>query len=191
MNRKANLIIISGPSGVGKTTICNKILAQRSDTVYSVSATSRPRRRAEKNGREYFFLSKLEFKKWIREKRFIEYAVVHGNYYGTPRKFIENNLNQGKNVLLDIDVQGAKKIMKLYPDGVFIFVEPPDFVELKNRLMKRNTDTDTDIKNRLSNARKELKYRKAYQYVVVNKDLKTTVKKILQIIDRELNRTNA
>ncbi|MCX7995026.1 MAG: guanylate kinase [candidate division WOR-3 bacterium] len=185
MNKKAKLIVISGPSGVGKTTICNEIISRRKDIVYSISATSRPKRKGEVNGREYFFLTEEEFKRWIEEDRFVEYAVVHGNYYGTPRAFLEENLKKGFHVLMDIDVQGARKLMPVYPDGIYIFILPPDFDELKKRLFKRNTDDECVIEERLKNASEELKYLKDYKYVIKNIDLDKTVDEILEIIDKE------
>uniref|UniRef100_A0A7V0Z4B9 Guanylate kinase n=1 Tax=candidate division WOR-3 bacterium TaxID=2052148 RepID=A0A7V0Z4B9_UNCW3 len=185
LSKKAKLIVISGPSGVGKTTICNEIVARRKDVVYSISATSRRIRKGEINGREYFFLTEKEFKRWIAEDKFAEYAIVHGNYYGTPREFLEENLKKGFNVLMDIDVQGAKKLMPLYPDGIYIFVLPPDFEELKKRLIKRNTDDEKEIENRLQTARAELQYMKDYKYVVKNINLDDTIAEILKIIDTE------
>ncbi|MGB9721918.1 MAG: guanylate kinase [bacterium] len=188
MNKRAKLIVISGPSGVGKTTICNEIISRCKGIVYSISATSRPRRKGEKNGKEYFFLTEQEFKHWIEEGRFAEYAIVHGNYYGTPKIFLEENLDKGISVLMDIDVQGAKKLMPLYPDGIYIFVMPPDFDELKNRLLKRNTDEKKVIENRLTTARKELEYANDYKYIVKNIDLEKTITEILTIIDNETNK---
>jgi len=185
LSKKVKLIVISGPSGVGKTTICNEIVCQRKDIVYSISATSRHRRKGEKNGREYFFLTEDKFKRWIKEDRFAEYAIVHGNYYGTPKEFLKENLKKGCNVLMDIDVQGAKKLMSKYPDGIYIFVMPPDFEELKNRLLKRNTDDKKVIAERLENANKELKYINDYKYVVKNVCLEETVAEILRIVDKE------
>ncbi len=185
MNNRGKLIVISGPSGVGKTTICNELIARRKDTVYSISATSRRKRKGEKNGREYFFLSEKEFKEWIREGRFAEYAIVHGNYYGTPKQFLEENLKNGINVLMDIDVQGAKKLMPLYPDGIYIFVMPPDFEELQRRLLKRNTDDKNEIESRLETARKEMEYLNDYRFVVKNDQLEDTINEILEIINKE------
>lgn len=185
MSKKTKLIVISGPSGVGKTTICNGIVARRKDIVYSISATSRARRKDEVNGREYFFLTKNEFKRWIADGKFVEYAIVHGHYYGTPRDFLENKLKNGFHVLMDIDVQGAKQLMSLYPDGIYIFVLPPDFEELKKRLIKRNTDNEKEIENRLKTANEELKYMKDYKYFVKNINLEETIAEILKIIDRE------
>lgn len=186
LNKKGKLIVISGPSGVGKTTICNELISRRRDTVYSISATSRHKRKGEKNGREYFFLSKKEFKEWIKEGRFAEYAIVHGNYYGTPKQFLEENLKKGVNVLMDIDVQGAQQLMPLYPDGIYIFILPPDFKELQNRLLKRNTDDKKEIKSRLERAKKEMEYLNDYRFVIKNDRLEDTIKEISEIINKEI-----
>lgn len=185
MNNRGKLIVISGPSGVGKTTICNEIIARRKDTVYSISATSRRKRKGEKNGREYFFLGEKEFKKWVKQGKFAEYAIVHGNYYGTPKQFLEEHLGKGNNVLMDIDVQGAKQLMPLYPDGIYIFIMPPDFKELQRRLLKRNTNNKKDIESRLETARKEMEYLNDYRFVVKNVLLEDTINKILEIIGQE------
>ncbi|UCG93052.1 MAG: guanylate kinase [candidate division WOR-3 bacterium] len=187
MKSWGKLIVLSGPSGVGKTTLCKKIIERRSDIRYSISATSRPMRRDEKNGREYFFLSEREFKEWIERGFFIECAVVHNYLYGTPKKYLEDNLGNGYHVIMDVDVQGAKKLMKLYPDGIFVFVIPPDVVELEKRLQKRNTDKNEEIQSRLATALEELKYKNDYKHVIENRDLEDTVSKILSIIENETN----
>ncbi len=179
--------MLSGPSGVGKTTICEKLLSARSDLRYSISATSRPKRKVEKDGREYIFLTKEEFKKWIRQGFFVEYAEVYGNYYGTPKKPLEDLLNKGLHVLMDVDVQGAKNLMKVYPGGIYFFIIPPDIAELERRLKKRDTDEDEVIKNRLSKALEELKYEKDYRHVIENKNLETTVTTILRVIEKEID----
>lgn len=178
--------MLSGPSGVGKTTICERILASRSDVRYSVSATSRPRRPVEKDGREYIFLTVDDFRRWIEQGLFVEYAEVYGNYYGTPKETLEQGLSDGYNILLDIDVQGARKLMDLYPDGIFIYVMPPDIAELARRLRKRDTDHDEVIRNRLEKARNELGYRDDYKYSIVNEEIDKTVSGILGIIEKEL-----
>ncbi len=185
MNR-GRIIVLSGPSGVGKTTLCKSIINKRPDIRYSISATSRKRRKDEIDGREYIFLTEEEFKRWIEEDRFVEYASVHGNLYGTPRSELEGRLEKGVNVLMDIDVQGAKKMMSLYPDGIYIFIIPPDISELQRRLLKRKTEQDEVIKNRLANALKELEYKKDFQYVVENRDLDKTKKELIEIIEKEL-----
>ncbi len=187
MKNRGKLIVLSGPSGVGKTTLCKKIIKRRSDIRYSISATSRPMRRDEKNGREYFFLSEKEFKEWIERGLFIECAVVHNYLYGTPKKYLEENLSNGYHVIMDVDVQGAKKLMKLYPDGIFVFVIPPDVVELEKRLQKRNTDKNEEIQSRLATALEELKYKNDYKHVIENRDLEDTVREILSIIENETN----
>jgi guanylate kinase len=180
------LIVISGPSGVGKTTLCQHILKSRADIWFSISATSRPRRQGEADGREYIFLTREKFQDWINKGDFIEHAVVHGNYYGTPRKPLENRLEKGQHVLLDVDVQGAKNLMELYPDGIYIFLIPPDLVELEQRLLKRKTEADKAIKDRLLRAQEEMAYRHDYKYVIENNDLGETVNRILQILDQEI-----
>ncbi len=187
MNKQGKVIVISGPSGVGKTTICNSILDNRSDVHYSISATSRPKRKSEEDGREYHFISEKEFKERIGQGHFIEYANVHGNLYGTPRQQLEEYLGKGLHVILDIDVQGASKLMKIYPNGIFIFLTPPNLLELAKRLVRRNTDRKKEIQSRLRTARQELKYRGDYKYVVENRDLEQTVKKVLEIIANEAN----
>jgi guanylate kinase len=186
-HKHGTLIVLSGPSGVGKTSICQKILKARHDVRYSVSATSRPMRQGEKNNREYLFLSESEFKAWIKKDLFIEYARVHGNFYGTPKIILENNLAKGFHVLMDIDVQGARVLMDSYPKGLYFFIIPPDFTELKKRLIKRNTEKNDDIKNRLAKASEELKYKEDYKYIIENRDLDQTVTEILSIINSELS----
>lgn len=185
---KCKIIVLSGPSGVGKTTICSQILEQRQDIRYSVSVTSRPKRKGEKDGREYFFIRKHDFEKWITDGLFIEYARVHGNYYGTPKKQLEKNLKKGYHVLMDIDVKGAKSIMRHYPypAGLYIFIVPPDIAELERRLLKRNTDQQEVIKHRLRTALEELEYKNDYKYVIENRTLGTTINRILEILEEEL-----
>ncbi|MBE0433874.1 guanylate kinase [candidate division WOR-3 bacterium] len=186
MNR-GRIIVLSGPSGVGKTTICERLLASRSDLRYSVSATSRPKRLVEKSGREYIFMGPSEFKEKIRDGYFAEYAEVYGNYYGTPAGALEQGLSAGYNILMDVDVQGGRKLMHLYPDGIFIFIMPPDIAELERRLKKRDTDHDTVIKKRLANARRELAYKVDYRYVIENKDLEETIARIMGIVENEIS----
>ena len=182
---RGKIIVLSGPSGVGKTTICERLMKARSDLRYSVSATSRPKRKVEQNGREYIFLSRREFEEWIGKGMFVEYAEVYGNYYGTPRIALEKLLEKGLHVLMDVDVQGAKNLMKAYPDGIYFFIIPPDVAELERRLKKRDTDEDEVIRNRLAKALEELQYEKDYKYVIENKKLETTVAEILRVIARE------
>jgi guanylate kinase len=188
MTERGKLIVLSGPSGVGKTSICREILNVRPDIQYSISATSRPMREGEENNREYIFISESEFKEWIKNDLFIEYARVHGNLYGTLKKNLEDTLSNGYHVLMDIDVQGARVLMNSYPTGLYFFIVPPDFTELEQRLIKRNTEKNEVIKNRLAKAFEELKYKEDYKYIIENRDLDDTVSEILSIIDIELGK---
>jgi guanylate kinase len=172
---------------VGKTTICERLLASRADLRYSVSATSRPRRSVEKNGREYIFMEPEEFRKKVGEGYFVEYAEVYGNYYGTPRAALEQGLSSGYNILMDVDVQGAKELMDLYPDGIFIFIMPPDIAELERRLKRRDTDHDAVIQKRLANARRELAYKDDYHYLIENREIEATIARVTEIIENELS----
>jgi guanylate kinase len=181
---KGFLFIVSGPSGVGKTVLCNEIVKKFSPrVVYSISATSRKPRGGEKDGQEYFFYNKQEFEKAIERDEFAEWAYVHGNYYGTPRKFLEQKLEAGKNVILNIDVQGAFDIRKKYPDAVMIFILPPSIEELESRIRKRNMDSEEDLKHRLENARKELEYQNQYRYRIVNDNLEDAISNLENIFN--------
>ena len=182
---KGILIVLSSPSGGGKSTICRKLLQHRDDLVYSISVTTRPKRETEINRKDYHFVSVSTFKKYIKQCRLAEWALVHNNYYGTPKRFIRKMMNSGKNVILDIDVQGSMKLMKKYKNGLFIFILPPSMDELKRRLFKRRTDTEKIIQIRLDNAKKEMRYVKYYDYAVVNDDLKRSVNQINCIIEAE------
>ncbi len=177
------LIIISSPSGGGKSTICNMIIKRSPDIEYSISTTTRPPRQHEEDGKEYFFVAKDEFEKMIKNDAFLEWAMVHGNYYGTSRKKIEDLLNRGKSCILDIDVQGGMQIKNKHPNAVSVFIMPPSFEELEKRLKERSTDNEESIKLRLDNAKKEMEYKKFYDYVVVNNKIEDTINKIVEILN--------
>jgi len=184
LNKYSNgfITIISAPSGAGKTSICNKIIEYgKGHIVFSRSCTTR-KRRPNENPEAYYFISEEEFKKNINEGKFIEWAKVHGNYYGTLKKTIDDLLKNNKIVLLDIDVQGAQQIRQIYPDSLFIFIMPPSLKILKERLVKRGTDNLDTILTRLKNAKKELQYLKYYDYIVVNEDLEEASKDVFEII---------
>ena len=188
INRPGELFVVSGPSGTGKGTICKRLIEDRNDIELSVSATTRAPREGEVDGVNYFFLTKEEFEKRIAENGFLEYAEVFGNFYGTPRQKVEEQLAAGIDVLLEIDVQGAIQIRKSYPEGIFIFVLPPSLAELRNRLMKRGTDTMEVIERRLSMAMGEIRQMFEYDYFVVNDDLEEAVSIVKAIVTAEHGR---
>lgn len=167
MSERGRLIVVSGLSGAGKGTILNEIL-KRPEYVYSVSATTRAPRAGEINGKHYFFVTEKDFEKRIADKEFVEYARYNGNYYGTPLEFVETNLAEGRNVILEIEVQGAMQIKKNYPDALFIFMAPESREELAYRLQSRGTETDEVIQNRLAIADSEISSSLLYDYVIFN-----------------------
>jgi len=179
----SNIIILSAPSGAGKTSICNAIVCGSRNIAYSVSYTTRLPRRGEKNGRDYFFVSENKFRRMVKENKFAEWSEVHGNYYGTLKAFLDKMLKRGKNVLLEIDVCGGISIKKIYPGACMIFIMTPDIKTLENRLLLRNKDRKEIIKMRVENAKKELKSIQKYEYLVINKKLSVAVKAVKTIID--------
>lgn len=186
--KKGFLLVISGPSGVGKGTVLHDLMNTQSNLVYSVSATTRKKRDGEIEGVSYFYKSREEFEQMIKEGKFLEYAYVHNNYYGTPKEFVEDKINEGKIVILEIDVQGALNVKKNTDNGVFIFLAPPSLKELENRIVGRGTETDEDIKLRMHNARKELMYINDYDYLVVNDHLNSAITSVNEIINAEKHR---
>jgi len=179
------LFVISGPSGVGKGTLREKVFNIFPDLKYSVSVNTRPPRKDEIEGKDYYFVAVDEFKKRIEENKFVEWAIVHGDYKGTPIKFLVEELQKGRDVLLELDVQGAMQVKKKFPDGVFIFIAPPTWKDLEDRLRKRNTEGEKALGKRLKDARVEIEYKKNYNYLVVNDNIKTALKKIESIIIAE------
>jgi len=183
---KGLLIVISGPSGAGKDTVCNKVIEEMKDTKISISMTSRESRGKEQDGVEYYFVSKEEFEERIKNDEFLEYAVVHNNqYYGTPKGKIEEDLSKGKNVILVIDIQGALKIKEIVPEALFIFIMPPSMEELKDRLIKRQTESKKKILERFKTAYNEINEYTKYNYVVVNDKVDKAVEKVKSIIIAE------
>ena len=185
MQRKGMLIIVSGPSGVGKGTICAELRARNPQIRESISMTTRARRNGEPEGVDYFDVSEERFNEMAAHGEMLEHAYVHGNQYGTPLAYVVEQLEQGYDVLLEIDVQGSIQAMKAYPDAVTIFILPPNRAELRNRLIKRATETPEAISLRLRNAELELFMTKEYQYCVVNDEVDRAVSKVEAILTAE------
>lgn len=181
--RQGSLLVLSGPSGTGKGTICKALLRKFSSELhYSVSVTTREKRVGETDGVNYRFISQEEFFTMREQGNLLEWAEVYGNYYGTPRTFVEQELAGGHDVILEIDIQGAMKVKHSFPQGVFIYILPPSLAELEKRIVNRGTDSDAVIRRRLSCVREELSYAKAYDYVVVNDQLEQAVDRMQSII---------
>lgn len=187
---KGYLFIVSGPSGAGKTVLCNEMIRIfKPEVVYSISTTSRRPRGGERNGQEYFFCSRKEFEKAIENNEFAEWALVHNNYYGTPKSFLQENLETGRHVILNIDVQGALKIKKQYPDAISIFILPPSLEVLEKRIRKRNMDSEEDLKHRMKNAKKELDFHDEYSYSITNDDLNIAINELKAIFSKYISAT--
>ncbi len=182
MNQKGIIIVVSGFSGAGKGTVMKALTAKYDKYALSISATTRNPRPGEENGREYFFVSNEEFEKLIKENGLIEHAGYVDHYYGTPRKFVEDQLDAGKDVILEIEIQGALQIKEQYPEAVLLFIMPPSAVELKKRLTGRGTETEEVIAQRLKRAKEESVGIEKYDYIVVNDDLDECVEQVHDII---------
>ncbi|MEW6623180.1 MAG: guanylate kinase [Bacillota bacterium] len=185
MNTPGLLIVISGPSGAGKGTLCNLIKKEFPNIYYSISATTRSPREGERHGVDYLFISKEEFLALKDKNGFLEWALVYDNLYGTPKKLVEENIQKGRDVILEIDIQGALQVKKQYAGGVFIFVVPPSLSELKRRIEKRGKDSPEDIMKRMNSVHEELSYVTEYDYVIVNEKIETAVAKLKSIIIAE------
>lgn len=185
MSNRGVLIVISGPSGAGKGTICKALLEKHNDLFLSVSATTRQPRKGEVDGVNYYFLTKEQFVQKVEKGDFLEWAEVYGNYYGTPKSEVEKMLDAGKNVILEIDIQGALKVKENTEDGVFIFILPPSMEELKQRIIGRGSETPDSLMRRFNSAYQEINYISKYNYGVVNDTVEEAVKKIENIISAE------
>ncbi|NLI67911.1 MAG: guanylate kinase [Bacilli bacterium] len=184
--RMGILFVLSGPAGVGKGTVRKRLFETDGVNLkYSVSATTRQMRPGEKEGVDYFYKTKEQFEQMIERGELLEYAKYVDNYYGTPKQYVLDQLAQGNDVFLEIEVQGAMQVKRNFPDGVFIFLTPPSLTELKNRIVNRGTETNDVIRERLNEARKEIEMMREYDYVVVNDDVDEAVKKVKSIIISE------
>jgi len=183
--KKGLIIVISAPSGAGKTSLCKRLLQTSPLFYYSVSFTTRPPRKNEIEGVDYYFVSREEFQKMIERGEFVEWAEVHGHMYGTSAKLIDEAIKAKKEVVLEVDVKGGTEIKRRYPDSVLIFLLPPSWKELEKRLRNRMTESDKEIKQRLARAKKEVEYAPYYDYLVINDDINKALEKLLAIIEAE------
>lgn len=179
------LLVLSGPSGSGKGTVSQAIMKENKEIVFSTSVTTRTPRSGEVNGENYFFVSKTKFEQMVEKDELLEHAFVHTNYYGTPKQFVFDQIENGEIVLLEIDVQGALQIKKKYKEAVFIFLIPPTMEELRNRLVKRDTESEEEINTRFKNAFRELDFVGEYDYFVINDKVSQAVIDIENIIAAE------
>jgi len=185
LEKKNGLIIaVSAPSGTGKTTIVKKILSDFPELVFSISATTRKKRDYETEGVEYFFISEEDFKSKIEKGEFIEWEKFYDYYYGTFKSYIEDNIKQGKSVIVEIDVKGALELKKIYPDSVLIFIYPPSLDELEKRLTNRQTENETDLKKRIERAKMELSLKDKFDYFIENDDLEKAISETESLIKK-------
>lgn len=189
MENSGLLIVISGPSGAGKGTICKALLEKDPSIHVSVSATTRSPRPGEVDGENYYFLSMEEFKKRLEEDLFLEYAKVYDNFYGTPKENVMEQLKQGKDVLLEIDTEGALKVKEKFPEGVFIFILPPKIEDLKSRIVGRGTETEEDMEKRLNSAKEEIEKVHEYNYGVINDSVDRATSDVQSILLAEKLKT--
>lgn len=182
------LIVVSGPAGVGKGTVVSRARERNKDIIFSISATSRSPRPGEKDGVNYFFVSRDKFLEMIREGALLEWVEYCGNYYGTPKMYIEQELKKGHIVLLEIEVEGAHNVKKQYPDCISVFIIPPTLEELRQRITKRGTEPPEIIEKRMKRAKEELEHLDKYDYVIKNESVEEAAQQLLEIIEKERNR---
>ncbi|AIC94887.1 guanylate kinase [Shouchella lehensis] len=182
---KGLLIVLSGPAGVGKGTVCGALRKQDTAIEYSVSATTRKPRAGEEHGVNYFFKSREEFKEMIQNDALLEWAEYVGNFYGTPIDYVRETIDAGRDIILEIEVQGAQKVRKAFPEGVFIFLAPPSLKELRDRIVGRGTETEDIINERMHVAKEEIDLMRMYDYVVENDEVELAVERIKAIVTAE------
>jgi guanylate kinase len=188
LKKNGRIIAVSSPSGGGKTSIIKRILKDFPEIIFSVSATTRPKRSNETNGVDYYFITDLEFEQKIKNGEFIEWERFYDYYYGTLKSEVDNNLPVGRSVLFEIDVKGAISLKKIYKDSVLIFIDPPSFDELVKRLKRRKTETEIDLQKRIDRAKMELSFKPKFDYIFVNDDLEKVYKQIKDLIKKILNK---
>ncbi len=185
LNRKGIVFVISAPSGTGKTTICKAIVKEVENIRFSISYTTRERKKGEIDGVDYYFVSRERFRELIDENFFVEWAEVYGNLYGTPWSELERAREEGVDLLLEIDVQGGKNVKSVFPDSVLIFIVPPSLEELRKRLEARGRDSDEEIERRIRLAKSEMEFMNFYDYIVENDKIENAIQKVKCIIDAE------
>lgn len=185
MKRKGSLFVVCGPSGVGKGTVCKEVLKVKPEIKLSISATTRERRNKEVEGVNYYFIDRDKFEDMIETDELLEYAEVYGNLYGTPKKYVLNQLEKGYDIILEIDPQGAMQIKEKYNEGIFVFLLPPSMKELRNRIVSRGRDSEDNIEKRLKCAYEEIDFIKEYNYYIINDDLKKAVNSLVSVIEAE------
>jgi guanylate kinase len=190
IKRRGTLVVVSAPSGAGKTTLCHEVRSLVPELYYSVSHTTRAPRPGEKEGTDFFFVSEGQFTAMRARDEFAEWAQVHGHHYGTPAKALESALSRGLDVLLDIDTHGARQLRQRYPEAVSVFIMAPSMAELEARLRERKSDSAGDIARRLSRAREEIAAWRQYDYLIINRDVKDAVDQLATIIQAERCRTS-
>lgn len=190
MNEHGLLVVVSGFSGAGKGTIMKELLKRYSNYALSISATTRNPRQGEVDGREYFFVTEEHFKEMIEKDALIEYAQYVNHYYGTPRDYVNSQMEQGRDVILEIEIQGALKVKKRFPDAILVFVMPPNAMELKRRLMGRGTESMEVINARLERASDEAEGMEAYDYILINDDIDTCVEEMHRMISVQHSRVS-
>lgn len=188
--KKGCLFVIAGPSGVGKGTLVSMLREKYPQIGFSVSATTRKPRQGESDGVQYFFLTREDFEKRIQAGEFLEWAEFSGNLYGTNKNFVQKILDEGKSIILEIEVQGAVQVKSKVPESVLIFIKPPSFEELKNRLVKRSTETEAEVEKRLAQVKRELEQAHEFNYVMVNDDLDKAFAELEKIVLNEIEKAN-
>jgi len=185
---KGKIIAVSAPSGGGKTSIVQRILTDFPQLVFSVSVTTRPKRKNETNGVEYFFVSEKEFEDKIANDEFIEWERFYDYYYGTLKSFVDDNINIGKSVIFEVDVKGALSLKKIYPESILIFIDPPSLDELVKRLVERRTESESDLQKRIARAKMELSYKDKFDYIFLNDELQKAYQNVKSLINEKINK---
>jgi guanylate kinase len=188
---KGHIFVVSAPSGAGKTTIVKSILKDVPELAFSISATTRRKRENERDGFDYHFISEEAFRKKIEENGFVEWEKFYDYYYGTPKGFIDDKINNGISVLLEVDVKGALSIKTIYPDAILIYIYPPSFEVLVERLKNRRTEDETDFKKRVERAKMELSHKDKFDYLVVNNDLNIAISQVKSLIKKIISKENS